>query len=64
MAERLQSSLDSLMMDTYGSYVLRTMLQVLGGVRVPDEVSRSKLSMQHQKNGNVCSVIYRKKMFD
>ncbi|XP_071785831.1 nucleolar protein 9-like [Asterias amurensis] len=50
MAERLQSSLDSLMMDTYGSYVLRTMLQVLGGVRVPDQVSRSKLSMQHQKN--------------
>ncbi|XP_038070133.1 nucleolar protein 9-like isoform X1 [Patiria miniata] len=48
MADLLLADLNAVMMDTYGNHILRTMLQVLGGVRVPDQVARSRLSREQQ----------------
>jgi len=42
--------------DTYGSHIIRVILQVLGGVAVNEQVIRSRLSRNQQK-GNTCILL-------
>ncbi|XP_022082389.1 nucleolar protein 9-like isoform X2 [Acanthaster planci] len=48
MADLLITNLTTVLMDTYGNHILRTMVQVLGGFKVPDLVARSRLSREQQ----------------
>ena len=44
----LESNLGYYIQHTYASHIVRTMLEVLGGTQVSENVNRSKLSRTHQ----------------
>lgn len=51
LSQSVRDQLESVVMDTYASHVLRTLLQVFGGLQVAEKVTRSKLSREQQQRG-------------
>ncbi|XP_071824564.1 nucleolar protein 9-like [Apostichopus japonicus] len=49
LSQSVRDQLESVVMDTYASHVLRTLLQVFGGLQVAEKVTRSKLSREQQQ---------------
>ncbi|PIK36892.1 putative nucleolar protein 9 [Apostichopus japonicus] len=49
LSQSVRDQLESVVTDTYASHVLRTLLQVFGGLQVAEKVTRSKLSREQQQ---------------
>ena len=53
----VEDHLRDLMTHVYGSHVIRSLLEVLGGVSVNSEVVRSRMSRSHYKEVGRCHLI-------